>query len=122
MPLTVEAAFDQFLPSLATSQSETQSAASHRASIEARLRADFGLKTLFRTGSFGAGTNVRWFSDVDYFAVIPTANLKLNSGSSLTAVAESLRGRFPLTPNIRVHAPGVQVPFGDEGSEAVEVI
>src|SRR6185312_11070570 len=122
MPLTVADAFDQFLPTLTTSFTETQSAASHRASIEARLQTDFGMKTMFRTGSFGAGTNVRYYSDVDYFAVIPTANLKANSASSLAAVAEALRARFPNTPNIRVNAPGVQVPFGVDGSETVEII
>jgi Second Messenger Oligonucleotide or Dinucleotide Synthetase domain len=122
MPLTVEDAFNQFLPSLTTSQTETQSAASHRASIEVRLQTDFGMKTLFRTGSFGAGTNVRNYSDVDYFAVIPTANLKQDSSKTLAALADSLRDRFPFTPNIRVNSPGVQVPFGVNGSETVEVI
>jgi Second Messenger Oligonucleotide or Dinucleotide Synthetase domain len=122
MPLTVEDAFDHFLPTLTTSRQETQSAASHRASVEARLKADFSLTTMFRTGSFGAGTNVRGYSDVDYFAVIPTAKLKKDSSRTLTAVAESLRDRFPLTPNIRVNGPGVQLPFGDEGAERVEII
>jgi hypothetical protein len=122
MPLTVEDAFNEFLPTLTTSQRETESAASHRASVEARLKTDFGLTTMFRTGSFGAGTNVRGYSDVDYFAVIPTANLKANSSSTLAKVAEAMRNRFPLTPNIRVSGPGVQIPFGDEGAERVEII
>ncbi|WP_316196616.1 nucleotidyltransferase [Bradyrhizobium sp. SZCCHNS3053] len=122
MPATVEEAFDRFLPTLATSLKESQSAASHRTSVEARLKSDFGLKTMFRTGSFGAGTNVRGYSDVDYFAVIPTANLKANSGVTLAKVAQSMRERFPLTPNIRVNGPGVQIPFGDDGAERVEII
>jgi hypothetical protein len=122
MPLTVEDCFDQFLLTLTTSSNETSSAASHRASIEARLRDDFDMKTMFRTGSFGAGTNIRNYSDVDYFAVIPTAKLKANSGVTLAEVAASLRARFPLTANIRVNSPGVQVPFGDGGSETVEII
>ena len=120
--LTVEDAFAQFLPILATSQGETQSAASHRASVEARLKADFGLTTMFRTGSFGAATNVRGYSDVDYFAVIPRTNLKANSSVTLSKVADTMRARFPLTPNIRVNGPGVQIPFGDEGAERVEII
>lgn len=122
MPLTVEDAFDQFLPTLTTSRQESQSAASHRASVEAKLRAGFGLITMFRTGSFGAATNVRGYSDVDYFAVIPRANLKQNSSSTLAAVAEAMRDRFPLTADIRVNGPGVQMPFGDEGAERVEII
>src|SRR5436190_21099555 len=110
MPLTVEDAFDQFLPTLTTSQRETESAASHRASVETRLKADFGLTTMFRTGSFGAATNVRGCSDVDFFAVIPRVNLKQDSGITLNAVATAMRGRFPLTANIRVNGPGVQIP------------
>ncbi|QUS38846.1 nucleotidyltransferase [Tardiphaga alba] len=122
MPLTVEDAFEAFLVTLTTSRQETQSAASHRASVEAKLKADFELITMFRTGSFGAATNIRGYSDVDYFAVIPTKNLKANSASTLTAVAASMRSRFPNTANIRVSGPGVQIPFGDEGAERVEII
>lgn len=77
---------------------------------------------MFRTGSFGSGTNVRRCSDVDYFAVIPTANLKQDSRTTLARVADSLRSRFSFTPNIRVNAPGVQVPFGDDGAETVKII
>jgi hypothetical protein len=40
----------------------------------------------FRAGSFGNGTSVRNFSDVDYFAIIPTKHLTQNSTSSLTKV------------------------------------
>ncbi len=80
------------------------------------------MTAFFRTGSFGSGTNVSRYSDVDYFAVIPTANLKANSGFSLSEVAASLRERFPLTENIRVNSPGVQIPFGLDGSEHTEVI
>jgi len=122
MPLIVEDAFDQFLTNLTTSRQESQSAASHRNSVEARLKADFQLTTMFRTGSFGAATNVRGYSDVDYFAVIPTKNLKANSASTLSAVADSMRARFPNTQNIRVSGLGVQIPFGDEGAERVEII
>jgi hypothetical protein len=59
---------------------------------------------------------------VDYFAVIPTANLKQESGKTLAAVAESMRARFPNTDGIRVSTPGVLIPFGDEGAEAVEIV
>jgi hypothetical protein len=122
MPLTVDDAFNQFLRTLTTSLQETQSAASHRESVEARLKADFSLTAMFRTGSFGAGTNVRGYSDVDYFAVIPVSKLKQDSSVTLAAVASSLRARFPLTSNIRVNGPGVQIPFGDDGAERVEII
>jgi hypothetical protein len=59
---------------------------------------------------------------VDYFAVIPASNLKANSAVSLREIADSMRARFPQTPNIRVNNPGVQIPFGDQGAECVEII
>lgn len=122
MPATVDAAFNQFISRLRTTAQESAAAASHRASIAAKLKERFGMSSLFRTGSFGNGTNVAGHSDVDYFAVIPTANLKQDSGKSLAEVAAALRERFPLTSNIRVDSPGVRVPFGLDGAEATEIV
>ena len=34
------------------------------------------MTNFFRSGSFGYGTSVSAYSDVDYFAVIPSVNLK----------------------------------------------
>lgn len=75
----------------------------------------------FRTGSFGNGTNVSGYSDVDYFAVIPRANLNANSAQTLSDLAETLRQRFPNT-GVRVNTPAVKVPFGINGSETTEVV
>jgi hypothetical protein len=121
MATDIEVAFNQFLEKLRTTPSESDTAASHRSSIKSRLGIDFGMTAFFRTGSFGNGTNVPGHSDVDYFAVIPTDNLKRDSRFSLEAVAESLRKRFPLTP-IRVDSPGVKVAFGLDGAEATEIV
>jgi hypothetical protein len=121
MPLTIEAAFDDFLGSLRATRAETTAAKGHRASIEAKLNAEFGA-TLFRSGSFGNGTNISGYSDVDYFALIPRANLHFDSGYFLGELAEALRDRFPTTPNIRVNGPAVQLPFGLDGAHATEVV
>lgn len=118
---TVDAALDITLGYVQTTAAETQLAASHRASIKTVLENSFGMTHFFRTGSFGNGTNVSGFSDVDYFAVIPTANLKANSNHTLTAVAAALDARFPLT-GVEIDGPAIKVPFGPDGSETTEVV
>lgn len=122
MVTDVSRAFDQLSNTLKHTAIETTAAASHRASIEACLRVNYGITSFFRSGSFGNGTNVAGYSDVDYFAVIPRQNLKQSSGATLQAMAAALRTRFPKTPNIRVNGPSVQLPFGVDGSEHTEVI
>jgi hypothetical protein len=119
---TVESGFIQLLDRLRASQAEVSSAASHRASIQGKLVEAFGATAFFRTGSFGNGTNVSGFSDVDYFAVIPRENLFADSARTLERVAEVLRQRFPQTQNIRVNSPGVQLLFGLDGAEHTEVV
>lgn len=118
---TVGAALDVVLGYVQTTATETTQAASHRASIKAVLESSFGMTHFFRTGSFGNGTNVSGFSDVDYFAVIPTANLKADSNHTLTAVAAALDKRFPDT-GVKVDGPAIKVPFGLGGSETTEVV
>lgn len=122
MAVTVEGAFGQLLDRLRASRAEVSTAASHRASIQAKLVESFGATAFFRTGSFGNGTNISGFSDVDYFAVIPREKLLADSSQTLERIASALRTRFPLTPNIRVNAPGVQLPFGLDGAEHTEVV
>lgn len=117
----VDRAFRKFLDDLRTTPTETALAASHRASIKARLENDFGMTSFFRTGSFGNGTNISGFSDVDYFAVIPIEKLKADSSATLEQVAGELRARFPMT-NVRVDSPGIKLPFGVDGANAVEVV
>jgi len=118
---TVDAALDVVLGYVQTTAAETAQAASHRASIKTVLETSFGMTHFFRTGSFGNGTNVSGFSDVDYFAVIPTANLKANSNHTLTAVAAALDQRFPLT-GVEIDGPAIKVPFGPNGSETTEIV
>ena len=74
----------------------------------------------FRTGSFGNGTSISGHSDVDYFAEIPTCNLKDNSTTTLSQVRDALKKRFPNT-GVSVSCPAVVVPFGTDAKESTEV-
>jgi len=121
MPRTVDEGFRDFLPKLTPSTGETQAAKTHRASIESRLKTYFDLKRFFRTGSFGNGTSVSGYSDVDYLASIPGANLHKDSGTSLRTVKTSLANRFPNT-GVVVDCPAVVVPFGSSAKESTEVV
>ncbi len=122
MPTTVSAAFNEFLATVRTARTESAAAASHRTSINEKLKSSFGCTAFFRSGSFGNTTNVSRYSDVDYFAVIPSARMSSDSRVALAEIAAALRERFPTTQNIRVNSPGVQVPFGLDGAEATEIV
>jgi hypothetical protein len=122
MAITVAAAFNELAIWLRTTPRESEAARRHRASLSGRLATEFGVRTFFPTGSFGAGTNVPRYSDVDYFAVMPTASFEDSSAGWLAAIAADLRVRFPRTRNIRVDSPGVAVPFGVDRSEHTEIV
>lgn len=120
MANTVEEGFNVLLSWLTPSSGETQAAASHRASIEACLKSNFGMTRFFRSGSFGHHTSVSGFSDVDYFAVIPTEKLRADSSSTLQQIRSVLANRFPAT-GVTVRSPAVVVPFGTSQSERHEI-
>jgi hypothetical protein len=121
MPRTVGEGFRDFLTKLTASESETAAAKSHRESIEARLRKDFGLLRLFRIGSFGNGTSISGCSDVDYLASLQANYYSVNSTYSLGKVRNSLADRFWNT-DIRVNCPAVVIPFGNRNSERHEIV
>lgn len=121
MPRTVDEGFRDFLPKLTPSTTESESAKSHRASIEARLKKDFGLRRFVRIGSFGNGTSISGYSDVDYLASLSRDALTNDSTYSLGKVRNSLDDRFPNT-GVRVSCPAVVVPFGTKKSETTEVV
>ncbi|MDP9789293.1 nucleotidyltransferase domain-containing protein [Agrobacterium tumefaciens] len=120
MPTTVPAAFDLLHSWLVPTAGETQTAASHRASIEACLKNNFGMTSFFRSGSFGHGTSIRTVSDVDYMAIIPPSNLADNSSTALENVKSALVRRFPNT-NVHIRNPAVVVPFGTGPAERHEI-
>ena len=120
MPRTVDEGFRDFLVKLTPSSGETAAAKSHRQSIERCIRAQLGLNRFWRTGSFGNGTSISGYSDVDYIASIPTEKLKRNSNTSLRDLRNVLAARFPNT-GVRSACPAVVVPFGTERKEVTEV-
>ena len=121
MAKTVAEGFLLFQRRLTPSGSESSRASSHRSSIESALRTRFSLQRFFRSGSFGHGTSVRGYSDVDYFAVFPNGTLPRASADGLHAVWQALDQRFPLT-GVRIDAPAVVVPFGSDPAETTEVV
>ncbi len=121
MPRDITQGFDDFHGKIKTSAVETEAAKSHRSSIEACLKSNFGLTRFTRIGSFGNGTNVSGYSDVDYLACLPTTSLKQSSTLSLSIVRGALDKRFPNT-GIKVSTPAVACPFGTYKSEDTEVV
>lgn len=120
MPRSIEQGFSDFLTNIKATAAETSATVSHRASIKACLENNFGLKRFTRIGSFGNGTNVSGYSDVDYLACLPTASLKQSSDSSLRLVKEALATRFPNT-GVVVRCPTVVCPFGEYKSQHTEI-
>jgi hypothetical protein len=121
MPRTIGEGFRDFLGKLTPSGSESEAARSHRASIETRLKTDFGLRRFVRIGSFGNGTSISGYSDVDYLASLARDQLTANSTYSLGKVRDSLDERFPNT-GVRVSCPAVVVPFGTTKAESTEIV
>lgn len=122
MPRTIDEGFRDFLSKLTPSSSESEAAKSHRYSIETRLKLDFGAVNRFvRIGSFGNGTSISGYSDVDYLASLPTNSLSQSSSYTLTKLRDSLDARFPHT-GVRVNCPAVVCPFGYLASETTEVV
>jgi hypothetical protein len=121
VPRTIEQGFADFLLKLRATAPETTAAKNHRASIEACLKSNFGLLRFFRIGSFGNGTSISGYSDVDYLASIPTDQLTQTSTASLVKVRDALDRRFPNT-GVSVDCPAVVVPFGTYRSETTEIV
>ncbi|HOO49854.1 MAG TPA: nucleotidyltransferase [Deltaproteobacteria bacterium] len=121
MPRNIKQGFDDFHDKLKTAATETAAAKSHRASIEACLKSNFGLNRFTRIGSFGNGTNINGYSDVDYLACLPTSSLTETSTASLVKVRNALDARFPNT-GVKISTPAVVCPFGKYKSEDTEVV
>jgi hypothetical protein len=120
MPRTIDEGFRDFLATLTPTRAETVAAMGHRASIEACLDANFGMSRFFRSGSFGNGTSIAGYSDVDYFASLRSMPSG-DSSAALTRVRDALDRRFPFT-GVRVDCPAVRVPFGTYEEESTEVV
>lgn len=121
MPRTIEQGFEDFLSKLKPQKTESDAAKNHRASIEACLKNNFGLKRFVRIGSFGNWTSISRYSDVDYLACLPTDQLTQVSTSTLVKVRNALDKRFPNT-GVAVSCPAVVLPFGTRKSEITEIV
>ena len=117
---TIDEGFRDFHKNLTPSDFESDAAKRHRASIEQCIRSNFGLRRFWRTGSFGNGTSISGYSDVDYMASIPTKSLTEDSSTSLSKLRSALATRFPNT-GVRTSCPAVVVPFGTDARETTEV-
>jgi hypothetical protein len=73
MAKTAPEAFTRFLSRLTPNSSERDKSTTHRAGIEAKLEANFGLYQMFESGSFRHGTGVSGRSDVDYLVSLKSA-------------------------------------------------
>ncbi len=121
MVTTVDTAFETLASRLTPSSVESSTAASHRQSVYNKLNTELAVKVFFRTGSTGNGTGVRYYSDVDYFASIPSQNQRNDSNYMLQIVKGLLQARFPTT-TIRISTPAVVCDFGTDGAEKIEVV
>ena len=117
----IKQAFDVFHNRLTPSGIAAGKATSHRKSIASRLERDFNLRRMFYSGSANNGTSVARNSDIDFFASIPTDNLKRDSSVSLREIKESLQVRFSNT-KIFVDSPAVVLKFGYADWDTAEVI
>lgn len=79
MGKTVDQGFREFHGMLTPTREQSQSTKRHRTSIETCLINSFEMTRFVPTGSFGNGTSIRGYSDIDYFACLPTKNHNENS-------------------------------------------
>lgn len=122
MQRSVPEGFEDFLTKLRATSAETDGARSHRESIHRCLVNEYGyLKRFVRIGSFGNGTNVGRFSDVDYLAVLPSSALTTVSSISMIKVRNVLANRFCAT-GVRIDCPAITLPFGSGGSDRTEIV
>lgn len=92
-------------------------ARSHRASIEARLDYDLGVREMFEIGSLRHGTGVWRHSDADFLVVLKGVQPQ-SPWTMLNKVKQSLQGRFTSTPVV-IRRPAVVCKFSDATVEIV---
>lgn len=120
MPRNIEEGFRDFLRRLTPTPGESDAAKRHRESIRRCIDSNHGLNRFWRTGSFGNGTSISAYSDVDYMASLPSPSATSNSYYTLRKVRNSLDDRFPNT-GVRIDCPAIVVPFGTLAKETTEV-
>lgn len=110
--------FIDLLSKLTPSSAENASYASHRESVEAKLKSSFGITYAMETGSFRSGTGVRYHTDLDILVSIPAASQRNNSYDILVAIKTALQERFGES-GIYIRTPAVVLNFS--GGKILEV-
>lgn len=99
------------------SPSQFDAARSHRASIQARLDYELGVREMFEIGSLKHGTGVWVYSDADFLVSLKGVQPQ-SPWTMLNKVKQSLQGRFTST-EIVVRRPAVVCKFSDGSVEIV---
>lgn len=99
------------------SPSQFDGARSHRASIQARLDYELGVREMFEIGSLRHGTGVWLYSDADFLVSLKGVQPQ-SPWTMLNKVKQSLQGRFNST-EIVVRRPAVVCKFSDGSVEIV---
>lgn len=110
--MTINQHFVTLLAKLTPSSAENAAYSSLRNSVEAKLNSSFNVTFTFETGSFRSGTGVRYNTDLDILASIPTAYQRDNSYNMLLAIKTALEEKF-WSSNIYIRTPSVVCAFSD---------
>jgi len=117
MPRNIDEGFRDFLTKLTPKASESEAAKSHRASIETRLKLDFGsLRDSFESAPLATDEHLR-LQRRRLLASLPKC--QVNSQFKLFAPKgqEFAGWTFPYT-NVHVDCPAVVCPFGTTAAES----
>lgn len=104
--------FTELLSKLTPSGAENSSYAAHRSSIDSKLASSFDVSYTLETGSFRSGTGVRYHTDLDILASIPSSYQRDNSYNMLLAVKSALQERFGNSA-ISISTPAVVCQFAN---------
>jgi hypothetical protein len=117
MTKTATAWLDELTDLYTPTAYQFDAARGHRASIEARLDYDLGVREMFEIGSLKHGTGVWQYSDADFLVSLKGVQPG-SPWTMLTKVKESLQKRFTTT-EIVIRRPAVVCKFHDAVVEVV---
>lgn len=116
--MTINQHFVNLLSTLTPTIAEKTGYASHRTSIEAKLKSSFNVTFTMETGSFRSGTGVRYYTDLDILVSIPSAYQKTGSYNMLLAIKKALQERYGES-GIYIRTPSVVLNFS--GNKTIEL-
>jgi hypothetical protein len=121
----ISESFQSLISRISPLQSELDVAKGHADSVKARLQSSFSLKKFVVVGSHSRETAIRWYSDVDHFAVFSRDEFRWGNGykssnTPLVSLRDDLAQRFRQT-QVRRDGPAVVVSFG-QGDHSVDVV